>query len=180
MKSASILLGATTLVLFTMPSLALIGCGGADPTSAGKASDFGTTTSSSDPTSECTGALPNVCTVCADGKDACAHWVIDEGKCEVEICPSAKAPVCTGALPKLCETCADGTEECAHWVVEGGKCEVEICPPAPTPICDGALPQICETCSDGKDECAHWVVEGGKCEIQICPGSTSPGPIAAP
>jgi hypothetical protein len=167
---SSKLLCRSTLVLGQIALFALAACGSPDPTVGKSTSDLGASTGGV----TCNGALPQICEVCSDGSKECAHWVVENGKCEVEICPAPTTPKCTGALPQICEVCSDGSKECAHWVVENGKCEVEICPSSPPPVCSGGLPQICEVCSDGTSECAHWVVVGGKCEVEICPGSPSP------
>ncbi len=179
MNTQSSLVRRAALALIASSSFALAACGGADPTEP--TSELGEITTPS----QCSGALPDVCEVCADGASECAHWVVEKGQCDVEICPGGATkspappskptpPTCSGALPNTCEVCSDGTSECAHWVVLGGECEVEICPggtsptPPPTPTCTGALPKLCMTCSDGKDGCAHWEVVGGKCEIEYC------------
>jgi hypothetical protein len=173
--------------------LGLVACSGSVDSSSQSASTEGLSTKA--PTSPvstaiCKGALPDVCEICADGKSECAHWVIEEGKCEVQICPpvSVTPPplACTGPLPKICEVCANGKDACAHWTVVDGKCEVEICgtpsttPPKP-PVCSGPLPDVCEICPDGKSECAHWAVVDGKCEVEICGDpSTTPAPVTSP
>jgi hypothetical protein len=155
MKSSLSLLSSAA---FTLVSIAIVACGGsADPTSQTESQLGAVSTSSGDHTDpsstvssvpECKGALPDICEICPDGKSECAHFVIVDGKCEIQICPSpsttppkepATAAVCKGPLPDICEVCADGKEECAHWVRVDGKCEVQICsnpsttPPEPAP-----------------------------------------------
>jgi hypothetical protein len=179
----SSLLSRGTLFVASLP-LFLLGCSGAPAGSSTESSTDGLSVSTG-PSLECTGGLPDICEICPDGKSECAHWVVEHGKCEVQICaPVATTPpepVCFGPLPDICERCDDGKTECAHWVVEHGKCEIQICPPTsvtpppppPPPVCTGPLPDICEVCADGQEECAHWAVIGGVCTVQICPDPPS-------
>jgi hypothetical protein len=37
---------------------------------------------------DCHGALPDLCKVCADGSDGCAHWACVDQACEIEFCDS--------------------------------------------------------------------------------------------
>jgi len=159
MNSTSLLMRGTLAALASLPLL--IACGGS-PESGSQTSSTteglsGSTPAkkASPPTPECTGGLPDICEICADGKSECAHWGIEDGKCVVEICPGPSTtppppppptpvPDCTGGLPDICEICADGKSECAHWGIEDGKCVVEICPPSPstTPPAPTAVPPI--------------------------------------
>ena len=36
--------------------------------------------------SNCHGALPDLCRVCANGGDGCAHWACVSGQCEINYC----------------------------------------------------------------------------------------------
>src|ERR1700733_9658284 len=38
--------------------------------------------------SDCTGALPDVCRVCSDNTEQCAHWSCVDNACEIVSCPS--------------------------------------------------------------------------------------------
>jgi hypothetical protein len=178
MDRTSLLARGALSLIASMP-LFLIACGSnPDPTGQSTAAVSGG--ASSDPAAPvCSGGLPDLCERCTDpGDDGCAHWVIENGKCEVQYCRNDPPPVCTGPLPDICEVCSPGNSVCAHWVVENGKCEVQICPPAvsPPPVCTGPLPDICEICSDGSSQCAHWVVQNGKCEVETCPSPVSVPP----
>jgi hypothetical protein len=153
--------GSGALALLASFSFALVGCGAsADPGGTGEStSALGGRPSATDPSAAaagaaanaagastgptatggpsaavCKGPLPPICEKCADGKDECAHWVVEHGRCEIEICSPAPTPIpkCDGPLPTICEICPDGAEACAHWVVENGVCEVQICPPTPS------------------------------------------------
>ena len=37
--------------------------------------------------SDCTGPLPQLCEVCSDGGDGCAHFACVDGDCEIAFCP---------------------------------------------------------------------------------------------
>jgi hypothetical protein len=171
MKSSFVLLSGT---VFALVSSSLVACGGSASDPTGKSeSELGSTASGGSdpdktaptPVSICKGGLPDVCAICEDGKSECAHWVIEHGKCEVQICPgpsttspppsttppSSKPPsttaVCKGGLPTTCEVCADGSDGCAHWAIVDGKCEVEYCsdpsttpPPEPPPVSTPPVP----------------------------------------
>jgi hypothetical protein len=83
------------------------------------------------------GLLPHIAEVCADGSEGTAHWVAENGTCQVEVCPtdgngnssnSCQQPSdCTGLLPQMCEQCADGTSQCAHWDCNSGACQTTTC-----------------------------------------------------
>jgi hypothetical protein len=36
---------------------------------------------------DCSGPLPQLCEVCADGGDGCAHFACVDGDCEIAFCP---------------------------------------------------------------------------------------------
>jgi hypothetical protein len=36
---------------------------------------------------DCSGPLPQLCQICADGSSACAHWACVAGQCQVATCP---------------------------------------------------------------------------------------------
>jgi len=71
----------------------------------------------------CEGALPDVCELCADGKEECAHWVREDGKCEVQICPPATAtpPITVTSPPStapghpICDPDGRSPGEGCHW-----------------------------------------------------------------
>jgi hypothetical protein len=49
------------------------------------------------PTSpKCTGALPQICEVCSDGTSSCAHYVVENGECKIQICPEGPGMVNPG------------------------------------------------------------------------------------
>jgi hypothetical protein len=79
--------------------------------------------------SNCHGALPDLCRVCANGGDGCAHWACVSRKCEIEYCAPecVTATDCHGALPQLCRVCANGGDGCAHWACVSGQCEINYC-----------------------------------------------------
>jgi hypothetical protein len=79
--------------------------------------------------SNCRGPLPNLCKVCGDGSDGCAHWACVSGQCQIEYCAPecVTAADCHGALPALCRTCSNGEWGCAHHVCVAGQCEVGYC-----------------------------------------------------
>ena len=71
-----------------------LGCGGGmSSNSASRLSGGDTAPSDGGATSptgtcDCTGmALPDICMVCTDGSDACAHFICVDGMCETQICP---------------------------------------------------------------------------------------------
>jgi hypothetical protein len=45
-------------------------------------------------------ALPQICEVCSNGETECAHYVLQNGACQIEICPAAVQPVPTPAPPQ--------------------------------------------------------------------------------
>jgi hypothetical protein len=68
-------------------AVALVACGGGDnergasPSSAANAADAGSDC-------DCRGiALPDICTMCSNGTNACAHFVCVESQCQIQICP---------------------------------------------------------------------------------------------
>jgi len=113
-------------VLISMMSflaLGVVACSSADDTAS----------SSSEDLKSCKGALPDICEKCSDGTTECAHWVKENGECEVQICPPAKAGECnsasdcTGPLPMICEECNGGGEQCAHHACVDHQCTTKIC-----------------------------------------------------
>jgi len=48
------------------------------------------------PTPECNGALPDICEICSDGVTRCAHFVVEDGQCVTQICPSGTGSVNPG------------------------------------------------------------------------------------
>jgi len=81
----------------------------------------------------CDGLLPEICEICTDGIRACAHWVVEDGQCRVQICPPHRPVDCEGTLPELCVRCPDGIDACVHWAFVDGECKAELCPPTAIP-----------------------------------------------
>jgi hypothetical protein len=48
------------------------------------------------PTPQCSGALPDICEICSDGVTQCAHFVVENGECVTQICPSGTGSVNPG------------------------------------------------------------------------------------
>ncbi len=76
-------------ILAMMLTLFAIGCGQPGETS----DDSAELKSASCKTARaCKGALPDLCKLCSDGSDGCAHWACDNNKCEIDYCAAAPAP----------------------------------------------------------------------------------------
>ncbi|HEY2708920.1 MAG TPA: hypothetical protein VGI95_12780 [Caulobacteraceae bacterium] len=82
---------------------------------------------------DCRAPVPQLCKVCGNGQEACAHFACVAGQCQIQYCPVGgaqchRAADCSGPLPQLCRLCPNGREQCVHHTCASGKCGVAICP----------------------------------------------------
>jgi hypothetical protein len=69
----------------TLAAFSLVAC--AASTDAAEQDPQSTEDTSQDlSASSCRGILPHTCEVCSNGKTACAHWVMKNKKCTVQVC----------------------------------------------------------------------------------------------
>jgi hypothetical protein len=124
---------ATILALASLSTVVVACSGDAGPTEPAESSSSAivrTAPTADGGAPDCDGPLPDICEICTDKIRACAHWVVEDGQCQVQICPPRREPVdCEGTLPEFCVRCSDGVDACAHWTFVDGECKVEICPP---------------------------------------------------
>lgn len=121
----------------------------------------------------CTGALPDICEVCSNGETECAHYVIVNGACSIELCPPANPPPvgvdCAPGAPCQagtgCGTASAGPSGCSTSCTCGASgvyecsetCVPDTSPPAPLPsppVTGCAQGQTCqpgEGCGGGPD-----------------------------
>ncbi len=114
----------------------------------------------------CTGPLPQVCQVCTDGSDGCAHWACVAGKCEITYCTCEPTPcpqdeVWDSAQCKCGPICSNGTIGTGMCCLSAGDfpntCPVTPCVCPAGEVCN--CPAIIEACGCSSDS-SH--------EVKVC------------
>jgi hypothetical protein len=116
------------------------------------------------PPPQCTGALPDICELCADGSSACAHYVVENGECVIQLCPPGSTVNPGGPIQvPPAEVIDAGQTGCS----QGAACNSgEGCG---TASANGGCSVTCECGSGGTFECT------GSCETTASPPPPTPG-----
>ncbi len=108
-------------------------------------------------------ALPQICRICSNGETECAHYVLQNGACEIEICPASPPSPASSTQPA---PCAQGCPPTTSGVPVDASVELTLCPEGapctPTSVCTTVVSgcEVSCSCPTGTWECGKNCANG--------------------